>query len=36
MDLETIRNYCLKKKGVAEELPFDEDSPVYKVMGKIF
>jgi len=34
--LEQIRSYCLKKKGVAEELPFDEDSPVYKVMGKIF
>jgi predicted DNA-binding protein (MmcQ/YjbR family) len=36
MDLETIRKYCLEKKGVTEELPFDEDSPVYKVMGKIF
>jgi len=34
--LEQIRSYCLKKKGVTEELPFDEDSPVYKVMGKIF
>jgi predicted DNA-binding protein (MmcQ/YjbR family) len=36
MNLEIIREYCLKKKGVAEELPFDEYSPVYKVMGKIF
>ena len=36
MNLEIIREYCLKKKGVTEELPFDEDSPVYKVMGKIF
>lgn len=36
MDIESIRNYCLKKTGVKEELPFDEDSPVYKVMGKIF
>ena len=36
MDLETVRNYCLAKKGVTEDLPFDEDSPVYKVMGKIF
>jgi predicted DNA-binding protein (MmcQ/YjbR family) len=36
MDIESIRNYCLKKDGVTEELPFDEDSPVYKVMGKIF
>lgn len=36
MDIGSIRNYCLKKSGVTEELPFDEDSPVYKVMGKIF
>jgi predicted DNA-binding protein (MmcQ/YjbR family) len=36
MNPGSIREYCLKKKGVAEELPFDEDSPVYKVMGKIF
>ncbi len=36
MNLEIVRNYCLKKKGVTESLPFDEDSPVYKVMGKIF
>lgn len=36
MDLETIRTYCLKKKGVTESLPFNEDSPVYKVISKIF
>ena len=36
MDLELIRNYCLNKKGVDESLPFDEDSPVYKVIEKIF
>ncbi len=36
MDLELIREYCLRKKFVTEELPFDEDSPVYKVLGKIF
>jgi len=36
MDIESVRNYCLLKTGVTEELPFDEDSPVYKVMGKIF
>lgn len=36
MDLEAIRKYCLKKPGVTESLPFDEDSPVYKVMNKIF
>jgi predicted DNA-binding protein (MmcQ/YjbR family) len=36
MNLELIRNYCLKKRGVAESTPFDEESPVYKVMSKIF
>lgn len=36
MNPESIREYCLQKNGVTEELPFDEDSPVYKVMGKIF
>ena len=36
MNIEQVREYCLKKGGVTEELPFDEDSPVYKVMGKIF
>ena len=36
MDIESVRNYCLEKKGVIEELPFNEDSPVYKVMSKIF
>ena len=36
MDLETIREYCLSKKGVTEEFPFDEHTLVFKVMGKIF
>ncbi len=36
MNPELIREYCLKKNKVTEELPFDEDSPVYKVLGKIF
>ncbi len=36
MNLEQIREYCLSKKGVTETLPFDEDTPVYKVMNKIF
>ena len=36
MDLEKVRSYCLKKKGVTETLPFDEETPVYKVMGKMF
>lgn len=36
MNIEQVREYCLSKRGVTEELPFDEESPVYKVMGKIF
>lgn len=36
MNIELIRKYCLQKNGVTEEFPFDDDSPVYKVMGKIF
>jgi len=36
MNIESVRNHCLMKKGVTESLPFNEDSPVYKVMGKIF
>ncbi len=36
MDLEQFRNYCLSKKGVAEGFPFDRETAVYKVMGKMF
>lgn len=36
MNIEDIRAYCLSKKGVTEEFPFDESALVYKVMGKMF
>lgn len=36
MNIEEVREYCLNKPGTTEELPFDEFTPVYKVMGKIF
>jgi predicted DNA-binding protein (MmcQ/YjbR family) len=36
MDHEVLREYCLNKKGVTEEFPFDSDTLVYKLMGKIF
>ena len=36
MNIEEFREYCLKKKGVTEEFPFDEITLVYKVMGKMF
>jgi predicted DNA-binding protein (MmcQ/YjbR family) len=36
MNIEEIRSYCISKKGVTEEFPFDEHTLVFKVMGKIF
>jgi predicted DNA-binding protein (MmcQ/YjbR family) len=36
MNIEFFREYCLKKNGVTEELPFGPDTLVYKVMGKAF
>ena len=36
MDVEEMRWYCLEKKGVTEEFPFDETTLVFKVMGKMF
>lgn len=36
MNVEAFRNYCLSKKGVTEEFPFDETTLVFKVMGKMF
>ncbi len=36
MDIEKYRTYCLDKKGVTEEFPFDANILVFKVMGKIF
>ena len=35
MDIETIRDYCLAKKGTTEGFPFGEDILVFKVMGKM-
>lgn len=36
MNIGTFQSYCLAKKGVTEEFPFDENVLVYKVMGKMF
>jgi len=36
MNIEELRAYCLSKKAVEETLPFDDDTLVYKVMGKAF
>ncbi|OAB25212.1 Predicted DNA-binding protein, MmcQ/YjbR family [Flavobacterium fryxellicola] len=36
MNLESYYEYCLAKKGVTEHFPFDEDTLVFKVGGKLF
>lgn len=36
MDIESLRSYCLEKKGVIEDFPFDKKTLVFKVMGKMF
>lgn len=36
MQLEEIREYCLNKKGANEGFPFDQDTLVFKVGGKMF
>lgn len=36
MNIELLRDYCIDKKGVTEEFPFDEKTLVFKVMTKMF
>jgi predicted DNA-binding protein (MmcQ/YjbR family) len=36
MDLEIYRDYCLSLPGTTEHLPFDNDTLVFKVGGKLF
>ncbi len=36
MDIQHIREHCIKKAGVTEEFPFDEETLVFKVYGKMF
>ncbi len=36
MDIESLRNYCISKKNVTESFPFDDETLVFKVEGKIF
>jgi len=36
MNIEEFREYCISKKGVTEEFPFDESTLVFKVLGKMF
>tara|TARA_B100000809_G_C15137490_1_gene531347 strand:+ start:87 stop:449 length:363 start_codon:yes stop_codon:yes gene_type:complete len=36
MNIEQLREYCLNKKCVTEDFPFDQDTLVFKVQGKMF
>lgn len=36
MDIESIREYCLGKPGTTEGFPFDNDTLVFKVLGKMY
>ena len=33
---ETVRSFCLQMKGVTESFPFNEDTLVFMVQGKMF
>lgn len=36
MNLQSFYEFCLSKKGVTEHFPFDRDTLVFKVGGKMF
>jgi predicted DNA-binding protein (MmcQ/YjbR family) len=36
MFLDDVRNHCLQKTGVTEGFPFDKNTLVFKVFGKMF
>jgi predicted DNA-binding protein (MmcQ/YjbR family) len=36
MNIEELREHCLTVKEAVECMPFDEDTLVYKIMGKMF
>ncbi len=36
MNIEQLRAYCLSKPKVTEDFPFDADTLVFKVLGKMF
>ncbi len=36
MDIEEIRNYCLSKPYVTEDMPFGPEYVVFRIGGKIF
>lgn len=36
MDIVSFREYCIAKPGVTEDFPFDKETLVFKVGGKMF
>jgi len=36
MDIESLRDYCIKKKRVTESFPFGDETLVFKAGEKIF
>ena len=36
MNIEEFRDYCLSKPEATEDFPFDNDTIVFKVRGKLF
>ena len=36
VNLDSVHAYLMAKVGATEEWPFDPETPVYKVMGKMF
>ena len=36
LDIELYRAYCISKRGVTENFPFDKKTLVFKVGGKMF
>jgi predicted DNA-binding protein (MmcQ/YjbR family) len=36
VNIEEYRDFCVALKGTTEEFPFDENTLVFKVMGKMF
>jgi predicted DNA-binding protein (MmcQ/YjbR family) len=36
MDIEQLRDYCIQKAHTTESFPFDDDTLVFKVAGKMF
>jgi predicted DNA-binding protein (MmcQ/YjbR family) len=36
MDIESLRDYCIRKSDATESFPFGDDTLVFKKNGKIF